>query len=236
MKNPLRLILNTLLLAGTASVYSQSTELMRLKAGETVTETSWRDSIYRFQDFQDGKIIFYNGISPVYKINYNLYFTEMDMIDDKGDTITVKDSKDLKLVSIKGHVFFHEYRKGYYEILVQLPIALAVKDKLANVRKEIVTNNGYGTSTENTSSVTSYRNNFRNPYSNRDQLFKRSKSYYFIDPDNRVHGASKSSLLKLFPNHKLKIEEYIEINNPDFRAEQDLISITRFCGQFQIEK
>ena len=71
--------------------YAQSSVLLKLPAHSDVSKVSWKDSIYRFSDFKYGRITLATGFSPedTFRLNYNLYFAEMDLINRKGDTVQV---------------------------------------------------------------------------------------------------------------------------------------------------
>ncbi len=91
----------------THCIYAQPSPLLKLPAHTHVAKVSWRDSIYRFPDFQYGRITWATGFAPVdtFRLNYNLYFAQLDLINAKGDTVQVKPSRELKLVQIGGNIF-----------------------------------------------------------------------------------------------------------------------------------
>jgi hypothetical protein len=57
-------------------------------------------------------------------------------------------------------------------------------------------------------------------------------SYYFIDQNDRIYQAKKSTLPKLFGGHKKAIELYEETNQMDFTFEQDLTKLLTFCSRW----
>ena len=48
-------------------------------------------------------------------MNYNLYFAQMDYIGADGDTLQVKPSQELKLLTINDHLFYYDQKSGYIE-------------------------------------------------------------------------------------------------------------------------
>ncbi|HMG92598.1 MAG TPA: hypothetical protein VK589_21220, partial [Chryseolinea sp.] len=94
-----------------------------LPANASLKSVPWRDSIYRFPSFEDGRISLATGYSPNenVKFNYNLYFGQMDYIDGNGDTVEVKPIKELRMVKINEHSFLYDYNFGYIEVILQLP-------------------------------------------------------------------------------------------------------------------
>ena len=99
--------------------------MFKLPARTSIGQVTWKDSIYRFPEFQYGTITFITGFSPeeTFKFNYNLYFGQIDFIDKNGDTLQVKPSRDLKEINIGGHSFYHDDHQGYIEILFRVNIA-----------------------------------------------------------------------------------------------------------------
>lgn len=166
-----------------------------------------RDSIYRFPNFDYGRVTFATGFSPEEKLrfNYNLYLGQMDLITDDGDTTQILRSKDLKLVTIGDHLFYHDNKLGYLEIVFQSPIALGVLTRLSTV--------DWVTASES------------------DRYYTKEKHYYFLTTENKSHLASASSIQKLFDEHRKKIKTYVDKNRIDFENQNDLIQLLKFCNE-----
>ena len=103
-----------------------------LPANTRLDEAPWCDSVYRFASFEAGRVTFATGYSPSEQVrmNYNLYFVQMDYISTEGDTLQITPSKELKLVSIGGHFFYHDHKVGFIEVIQQLPVALGVRNMM----------------------------------------------------------------------------------------------------------
>ena len=67
-------------------------------------------------------------------LNYNMYFEKMDFISESGDTLNITNTREIKEIKIGDTWFFHDYKKGYYEVILKLAVALAVKNQFALVR------------------------------------------------------------------------------------------------------
>ena len=203
---------------------AQATQLMKLPAHTDYKKVSWRDSIYRFPAFQYGRITWATGFAPVdsFRLNYNLYFTQLDLINEKGDTVQVKPSKELKLVQIGGNIFYRDDRWGYIEVLYQAPISLGVLTILSTVKMDYVSGSFEGaSSTTDTRGIPSVY----------DRYYARAATYFFIDGNNKLHKAIRPSLLKLYANHKKAINAYLDENKIDFNSEPDLLRVLNFCNQ-----
>lgn len=166
-----------------------------------------RDSIYRFPAFQYGRVTFATGFSPEEKIrfNYNLYLGQMALITNDGDTTHIIRSKDLKLVTIDDHLFYHDNKIGYIEIVYQSPIALGVLRRLSTV--------DWVTASES------------------DRYYTKEEYYYFLDKENKPHLASATSIQKVFNEQRKKIKAYLDENKVDFENQSHLIKLLKFCNE-----
>ncbi|AYB30145.1 hypothetical protein [Chryseolinea soli] len=214
----------------TTAAFGQPPATLRLKPGENIRTTSWRDSVYRFSSYQEGQVIFISGPSPKYKMNYNVLSGDMEFISPKGDTMVLKKTPEVKLVMVGGHVFFLEPAQGYIEILIQQQLALGVQKEFVIARKDVEVSNGYSTSSNNTGAVVAYRGNSRSVTSNADLLVRINNTYFFIDQKNEAHPATKASLMKLFPDDRDKLKTYLKEQHTDFKQKDDLARLLAFCN------
>jgi hypothetical protein len=130
----------------------------------------------------------------------------MQFINSKGDTLALLEENSLKNIDINEDVFYHATKNGYAELITALlPVKLARKQnlELINIKVKLVG--------MNTSHFFSYRKVYTQETPGELQLAKQT-SYYFIDQNERVHQAKKSTLLKLFGRHKKAIEDFIDTN------------------------
>jgi hypothetical protein len=220
----------------TLPALAQTPATLRLKPGEDIRTTAWRDSLYRFASFVEGQAIFISGPSPKYKMNYNVLSGDMEFLNPKGDTMVLKKTPEIKLVIVGGHVFFLSPSEGYIEILVQQQLALGEKKEFVIIRKDVEVSNGYSTSTNSTGAVVAYRNNSRSVNSNADLLVQINSTYFFIDQKNEAHPATKASLMKLFPDDHDKLKAYLKEQHTDFKQKKDLANVLAFCNGLSPDK
>jgi hypothetical protein len=176
-----------------------------------LNKKSLQDSTYRFPAFQFGRVTFATGFSPEEELrfNYNLYLGQMDLITNDGDTTQIQRSKDLKLVSIGDHLFFHDNKLGYLEIVYQSPVALGVLRRLSTVDW-----------------VTS---------SDSERYYTKEEHYYFLDKENKSYQATATSIQKLFNDQRKKVKSYVDENRIDFENQTDLIKLLKFCNELSDE-
>jgi hypothetical protein len=223
-------ILLFLMICFTLPAIAQTPATLRLKPGEDIRVSAWRDSLYRFPSFLEGQAMFISGPSPKYKMNYNVLSGDIEFLNPKGDTMVLKKTPEVKLVMVGGHVFFLEPAQGYIEILIQQQLALGVKKEFVIVRKDVEVSNGYTTSSDNTGAVVAYRGNSRSVSSNADLLVRMNNTYFFIDQKNEAHPATKATLMKLFPDDRDKLKTYLKEQHTDFKQKDDLAKVLTFCN------
>lgn len=230
-----KLILPVILCLSIQVVYSQSPNTILVKAGEDFSKVIPLNERYRYTEFHDGLLHYPQGKkSSVLKLNYNLVFGAVQFLDDKGDTLFIaEDSNIFKYVQIQRDLYYHDFRDGYFEILTRnAPVKLIAQLKWKVVRKEIVVENGYGTSasvsnTEYSSRRSSDINNF---VQNENTLFGKDLSYFLLGKKEKIYKANKNGFLKIFYDHKQKINLYIKEQNIDFLKEEDLKKLLEFCN------
>jgi hypothetical protein len=194
-----------------ADTFFDSTKLLRiykLPAHTFVRAVSWHDSVYRFPNFEYGRITLATGFSPEEKIrlNYNLYLGQMQMITTTGDTSHVKQLKELKFISIGDHLFFHDYNIGYIEVIHKLPVALGVLNIMITADPDE-----------------------RTTTSKYDRYYMKKAYYYFFDKDNKPSKATRASIQRLYPDQGKNIKVYLDENRIDFESKPDLIKLLTFC-------
>lgn len=199
-----------------------SNDVFILPAHTHVKDVSWRDSVYYFPDFQLGKITFHTGYSSneLIPLNYNLYLGQMTMIGYDGDTVQIPYSKKIKLATIGDHVFFHDNKIGFIEIIQEFPVALGVFRTMSIHTKYV----------QGTKDGTSYGSDVRGTPSAYARYYRKEERYYIIGKDNKVYKASASSILKLF-NSKNEINAYLTENQPNFENKVDLLMLMEFCNE-----
>jgi hypothetical protein len=210
---------------------SQGTNILTLPAYTLISTVPWRDSIYRFPIFQKGRIIYSHEFEPDYDftLNYNMYYEKMDYISVSGDTLSITNTREIKLVKIGDKEFFHDYQTGYYELILPLPVALAAKNVFFLYNIEYSSYKRPSLTPVRPALPTSDIRGVSEPF---DRLYQKGSLYFLIDQNHQVHKPARSALLKLFPDHQQQILEYLAENPTDFGSRQDLIKLISYCNQF----
>jgi hypothetical protein len=207
----------SLLSTSAHDVFSQDIELLQLRRFENVSQTPWRDQIYHFPQFQEGTIIYQTGfkLNQTLKLNYNIYHERMEFIGQAGDTLGIEANKEINLIEIGSHLFYHDHKSGYYEILSTSSVSLAMQTKFRLGKTE--------------------GNDRTLPFETRgaamacDRFYYKHASYFFIDVKEQLFKASKASVLKLFPEKKSNILAYLIEKPVDFSSKEDMMRLTNYC-------
>lgn len=212
---------------------AQDAEILRVKSEEDIAEVIPADVKYRYSEFRTGNISFYNGRSSAAKLNYNILLGEMQFLDRKGDTLSLADEHTIKIIMIGEDVFYYDGRFGYLEVVKDYhPIKLALNQTLQTVTSE--KGSAYGQS----SGVSSIKTiNFYSTDNSQVQILKqkgdilltKKASYFLVDQNNRCHKLNKSSILKVFADHKRAIKDYLKEASINFNKEEDLKKLLQFC-------
>ena len=158
-------------------------------------------------------------------MNYNLFTGKMDVITPNADTIEFKDWADARILNLEGNVFYQDFGKGYLEIILQGPLALAVRNRFILVHDREVLEEAAMTDQANASSVSNGKT-----VVNYDRLYKLEKTYFFLTSKNGVFDANKISLFRLLPIHRQQIIDFMKMNSISFKKEEDLMSLITFCN------
>ncbi|HMG88994.1 MAG TPA: hypothetical protein VK589_03005 [Chryseolinea sp.] len=216
--------------------FDSSRTVFYLPANTRLDEVLWRDSVYRFPSFEFGRVTFATSYSPQEQIrmNYNFYYMQMDFISEDGDTLQVTPSKELKLVSISGHLFYYDQKVGYIEVIQQFPVALGVRNMM---KPQYFAYLPGGTVKKTSDYRYDYRlvslfsdEDPRGTTTTLDRYYLKEYDYFFIGKDNQVYKATPAAVFKLFREHKKAVKIYIDEHNVDFEKKEHLMNLLIFCN------
>lgn len=211
-------------------ICAQQTDLLKLPALTDVSSVPWRDSVYRFSSFQKGKITYTKGfeLDHEFDLNYNLYYEKMDFISSAGDTLNITNTREIKAIQLGDKWFYHDYKTGYYEVLLKLPVALAMKKQFV-LRHLGFKHAGYHkVEIERGASFS----DVRGVVADYDRYYDIHPMYFLIDLKNEVHRASRASILKLFSDYNKDILAYLIEHPVDFESGDDLVALITYCNKF----
>lgn len=227
---PIALVLVVIFLA-TCTGYAQNIRTVRVKAGTDLLEVLGKE-IYEYPAFTEGVVRFKPGNSTQAKLNFNMLNGEMQFLTPRGDTLSLAEEHTIDYIALGADSF--RFDKGYiHQIALAGNIKLAKKQLIRIVDKQKI--GGYD-QPSSTSSISSY-NNFSNGLRSfnldvrEDVVLAKETNYYLGDRFNHFKLANRKTLLDILPNKRVMIEDYLKINETDFKNEADLKKLFTFLSE-----
>lgn len=200
--------------------------------GDIRTVISTRDR-YLYDGFREGKVYFRNGRVSVARLNYSFFHSEIQFINPKNDTLLLSDNDFISRIVINNDVFYYQKKQGHIQNIGDYgKVMLGRKQQLLFMGSE--KNAGYN-QYSSASAVSSYshftnRNGEIQTLSSGDKLILRKKTdFYLIDRNLRFSLANRAGLLKIYPDHKKALNNYLKDNQINFLEENDLVKTLEFC-------
>ena len=78
-----------------------------VKAEQEMTDVFSTKDIFRYENYEGGKVIFKDGTLAEAKLNYNRFFEQMLFIDGKGDTLTLANPELVDVIVIGKDSFYY---------------------------------------------------------------------------------------------------------------------------------
>jgi hypothetical protein len=203
-------------------------EIIRTHSSEPLSS----DVGFRYPKFSQGIVHFKDGTMSSARFNYNLVLGEMQFLDAKGDTLSVANEQDIQYITV-GSDSFH-LKKGVYETAGDFGyVKLASKQILKIIDNEKIGAYGIPSSSASISSLSIVDNNNRvyKLSANENYVYAKEKTWFLVVKANgQVLPATKQNVLKAYSRSRDKIEDYIAVQEIDFKSESDLKKLLTYCA------
>jgi len=209
------------------AVTAQRLKTYTVPAGVEVKEVVPANEIYQFPQFVQGLVIFKDGTSAPGRLNYNRLIAEIQFIDPKGDTLSLANEQMIRTAIIGTDTFY--YSDGYVR---QLAGGSRVKIGERIAFKEYIQKPGaYGfssatTATNNLSVLLNRRSVDLNV--SQELVLVKNTNYLVGDKFNAFVVAEKNVILKMFPDNRSAIEDFIEKNKISFIKPDHMVQLGKF--------
>ncbi len=192
-----------------------------LPANDSWGNQPWRDKVYRFSEFQVGKLEFSTGFIPDtrLRLNYNSFFETIDVLTENGEISPMKKLNEVRAIWIGDHKFLNDRQFGYLELVESGNVALGVKYFMFGVIEN---------SNEQSAPIIGMDNRTATNRSTRH--YWPSAQYFFVS-NNLILRPSPQALPKLFPTISSELKDYIKVHQVDFRKRGDLLELVRYCNE-----
>jgi hypothetical protein len=213
---------------------AQDSKSIRVKADTDLKYAIPVADRYRYPQFKEGTVSFYNNAPATAKLNYNFQLGEVQFLSPTRDTLSLANEQSIKQIQIGNDVFYYDVTHGYVERIADSPKAcLVVKTmfKVAAVEKMAAMGKSSGTSSIREVNVLSTGNSSVQKLASKgDIVFSKEKMYFLMDSNHRFYKTTKSGFTKLFSDHKKTIESYFQKESLDLDNEDNLKKLFQFCS------
>jgi len=209
------------------AVTAQRPKTYTVPAGVEVKEIVPANEIFQYPQFVQGLVIFKDGTSAPGRLNYNRLIAEIQFIDPKGDTLSLANEQMIRTAIIGTDTFY--YNDGYVR---QLAGGSRVKIGERIAFKEYIQKPGaYGlssatTATNNLSVLLNRRSVDLNV--SQELVLVKNINYLIGDKYNAFVAAEKNVILKMFPDNRSAIEDFIEKNKISFIKPDHMVQLGKF--------
>lgn len=206
-------------------------EVIRVKAGEDISNALSEYGKYRFTSFTKGRLHYAYGKTATAKFNYNYLLEEMQFIDPAtGDTLTVANPDQVRLIQFDSTAFY--YNEGFMEIMKDYDTVKVAKKQKLKISFEKI--GAYGqvntASAIDNNKMYMNRSGAVNLIINQDAVIKKEITWYLITSDNeRPVKADKAGFQKLYPNHTSDIKQYLKIKKDGLKDLESVKQLLVIC-------
>ncbi len=223
------------LLCSSAVLAQTDKEKLSVKPSDGRIGTAIKNKIYYYPTFQAGHVQFISGVKTSGVLNYNMLSGEFEFINSKKDTLALDNMHTVNRIVVSNDTFYYDLDNQ--ELLKQLDDVnghmLLVKEKytLSNVKNVgamgIESSTASPTSTTNTDHI---NNNLNSLKANETLEFK-VKSYYYLQNNGKYVPATRSNILKLYPNHSTNIKSYIKEQKLNLNTYEGVAEVLHYAAQ-----
>ena len=224
-----RYILSAAIFLQSFSVSSQVHDRKVVGADEKISDYF----IYRFPSFEQATVLFKNGGSSTYKMNFNMLLCTMQFIDPKGDTLEISKPEDIDSIRLNNSIFF--FRDGYFETIAateSVKLVVSRKARFESVKIGAMGLPSRSSAIDNYDSYSSNDKQFNTPVqlSINQNIDAYQKTEFFLTSNKgEFIKATKTNFLKIFNDDKKSIEGFLRLNKINFNKQDDLEKLFRFC-------
>ncbi|WP_224997370.1 hypothetical protein [Cesiribacter sp. SM1] len=214
-----------------SNLFAQGDDRLKIKSGG---EEEVAARVYRYPDFKEGKVHFRNGAFGSSRMNFNLLLGEMHFIDRRRDTLALTGLDKVNFIAIEADTFYYDALND--EFLEQVAsygnavLMVSKKYKYSSTHKSAAY--GQYSATQASTSLNNIQADGRTVDLSPDQyaLYVKSVKYFMKANGGDLIPVTKGNFLKVFPNHKNAIQNFIKTHKTDFDKEEDLKQLLSFSS------
>lgn len=188
-------------------------------------------SIYLYPQFTNGKALFTNRTEATGRFNYNCLTNNVAFINEKGDTLGIANPELIDKVVIQTDTFCH-FKEVFLRQLTHFSTYnLFAKPTMAYADSE--KKGAYGTysgvsSSENVSTVTDGRSNFRTIDADENIVYRFTVAYYIADKFGNFSPATKKGIYDVLGKNEKEIKAFVKEHDTNFSKQADLAALLQY--------
>ena len=210
------------------SLYKENKETIRVSP----------QGIYQYEEFKDGKVYFKNGKHTNVKLNYNYLHGEVQYIATNRDTLLITNKAFVDRIVIGENVFYSQLKNGEMEVVGSFNDILLARKRFLTIKgtSSNMSDRKLTASSESAIPSSLLINNlngefqWQNNASHPDYIYK--TTYYLIDKNRNFHFAKRSGFMRIYAKQQDALSEYLQKNEVDFKNEEQLKKLLKFCSEF----
>ena len=233
IKNAMLLLL--LLMFSVGAKAQQNNSRYTIKAGKSISEVIPIQELFSYQEFKDGKVVHNNGKTSEARLNYNYLIEEMQFING-SDTLAIANENTLDYIVVEKDTFIYS-NKSYYQLISSngtVNLYERIFFKMVDIKN--IGPYGLSSSTSSTDNLTSINNggtirNSTQTYNlkvNQDVVYAKRREYYIIGDAEELTPAKRVNILKLYPESKKKVKNFIKQQSINFDKKDDLLKLINY--------
>ncbi len=204
--------------------------LLAFCAVSTIQAQQTELSAFLFPEYKDAVVQYVSGTKSAEKMNYNRVTNKFNFIDKRdGEVKELSDTRTIFMILI-GHRNFMPEEEGMTEVFATTPIIYAQYRAKARTKAPEA---GYGGTSELTSTKTYVANTGGGShYFGYDTRMGAASyyNYYWIEKGGkRKMFKDFKGFLKLYPKHKVALQQYIEEKKLDFLEAGDIVNLCMYA-------
>ncbi len=227
----------TQLSADNASLISKKFSNNSLGSAEDINKAIPYSLKYSNNQFLDGSAYYISGRQlDSLKLNYHLFYREMQFMVDGNKILAIGDDPTLKYVRIGSDYYYHDTEKGYLKIIEASGMVNLVANQILIVSKYTgAQKSGYDIIPSEI--ISSHYDSLTNSafFQNEMLACARKTTYFLLDKFDKIHPANKKGFLRVFPRKEKQIDAYLDQmareNKPiKFYKEEDILKLMKVCA------
>ncbi|HTE26036.1 hypothetical protein [Flavitalea sp.] len=210
--------------------YSQKSVTYTIKPGAFIMDVIPSTEVFRYPAFTQGIVTFKDGKSTSGSLNYNMLIGTVQFIDAKSDTLSLANEETIQHIVINNDLYY--FNRGYFRVIdTSKGMMLSELIYFKNFSEK---QSSYGMSSstaasDNFSSILERR--AYNLTAAEEMKLVKHTEYAILDHAGTMIYPDKKKLLKIFPDNKTAVSNYLSKNSADPSKKEELVKLINFLTE-----